>query len=315
MDKNIVLNRIKHGGVLFDGAMGSMLIAEGLPPGKPPEEWNVTRPSVISEIHAAYLDAGADVIGTNTFGGMPSRLAGFGLGDDTRAINAAGVRLARDAVSKYNSIHDTCAPCSSPGNTSRPTKRENFVALSIGPTGKMFPPVGNATEDEIKKDFVDMIDGIDPNVEIILIETMFDIREALAALNMVKRSLSAIVIVTLTYDRNPRGFFTVMGNKVCDSVRLIENAGADVVGANCTLASGDMIDLARILRESTNLPILCQPNAGQPTVRDGVPAYDQTPAEFADDVTQMFDIGINAVGGCCGTTPAFIHEVSTRLSV
>ena len=164
---------------------------------------------------------------------------------------------------------------------------------------------------KIKKDFSGMIEGIDTSVGIVLIETMFDIREALAALDVVKRSLSALVIVTLTYDRNPRGFFTVMGNEVRDSVRVIENAGADVVGANCTLASGDMTDLARVLRESTDLPILCQPNAGQPTVRDGMPAYDQTPAEFADDVTQMFDIGINAVGGCCGTTPAFIREVST----
>jgi 5-methyltetrahydrofolate--homocysteine methyltransferase len=313
--KDIVLNRFKHGGVLFDGAMGSMLIAEGLAPGQPPEAWNASRPSVISDVHTAYLEAGADVIETNTFGGTPSRLAGFGLGDDTRAINAAGVRLANEAITKYYSIQDTCAPCTSPGNTSHPARRENFVALSIGPTGKMFPPVGNATEGEIKRDFEGMIEGTDTSVEIVLIETMFDIREALAALDVVKQSLPSVVIVTLTYDRNPRGFFTVMGNEVRDSVRVIENAGADVVGANCTLTSGDMIDLARILRESTNLPILCQPNAGQPTVRDGLPAYDQTPAEFADDVTQIFDLGINAVGGCCGTTPAFIREASARVSI
>ncbi len=315
MRKQIVLDRITNGGVLFDGAMGSMLIAEGLAPGKSPEEWNITRPSVIRDVHAAYLEAGADVVGTNTFGSTPSRLEGFKLGRDAGAINTAGVRLARDAVSRFNSIHDTCAPCGSPGGRTRPGARERFVALSIGPTGKMLPPVGNATEPELEKEFSGMIEGLDAAVDIVLIETMFDIREALIALEVARKSLAAVTVVTLTYNKNPRGFYTVMGNEVCESLRVLENAGADVVGANCTLTSSDMTQLARVLRDGTNLPLLCQPNAGQPTVRDGMPAYDQTPAEFADDVEQMFEIGINAVGGCCGTTPAFIQEVSDRVSV
>lgn len=315
MRKTIVLDRIRSGGFLFDGAMGSMLIAAGLAPGKSPEEWNITCPAVIRDVHAEYLDAGADVITTNTFGSTPSRLDGFGLGNDTGAINTAGVRLARDAVSQFNLMRDTCAPCSIAGTQPRPDTRERLVALSIGPTGKMLPPVGNATDDEIKSEFTGMIEGMDALPDIVLIETMFDLREALIALEVVKQSLAAVIVVTLTYDKNPRGFFTVMGNEARQSVGVLEDAGVDVVGANCTLTSAGMVDLARVMRGSTSLPILCQPNAGQPTVRDGAPAYNQTPSEFADDVERMFETGINAVGGCCGTTPEFINEVSDRVSV
>ena len=314
MKKDLILERFRKGGVVFDGGMGSMLIAKGLLPGKPPEEWNVTRPSDVRDVHLGYLEAGADVVGTNTFGSTPARLGGFGI-TDAAAINTAGVRLALDAVSQFNLRRDRCAPCATPGHHSRRVTGQKLVALSIGPTGMMLPPVGGATQDDLDTEFSAMVQGIEEAVDIVLIETMFDIREALAALTAVREILETVVIVTLTFSRNPRGFYTVMGNEAAESINKIEGAGADVVGANCTLTSSDMVDLARTLRECTTLPVLCQPNAGQPAVREGVPVYDQSPADFAVDAARMFEIGINAVGGCCGTTPDFVREISARVPI
>jgi 5-methyltetrahydrofolate--homocysteine methyltransferase len=187
-----------------------------------------------------------------------------------------------------------------------------MVALSVGPTGKMLAPVGDATTDNIATDYREQMKGITENVDIVLIETIFDIRESLIALKTAKQFFAGPVAVTITFDKNPRGFFTVMGDEAGETMRRLQNAGADLVGANCTLTSGDMKDLARTLRDSTDLPILCQPNAGQPNIRDGIPVYDQTPREYADDMIQLLELGINAVGGCCGTTPEFIREVFRR---
>jgi 5-methyltetrahydrofolate--homocysteine methyltransferase len=121
------------------------------------------------------------------------------------------------------------------------------------------------------------------------------------------------VVVTLTFNKNPRGFFTIMGDEVAPSIGRLEKAGADVVGANCTIASREMLELAPLLREATSLPVLCQPNAGSPTVKKGIPVYEQTPEDFAGDAIRLFEMGINAVGGCCGTTPEFIREVARRM--
>jgi 5-methyltetrahydrofolate--homocysteine methyltransferase len=300
-----ILRQFHNGGVLFDGGIGTMLIAMGLQPGMPPEEWNRTHPSEVRRIHTGYLEAGADVIETNTFGGTPSRMKSFGLADAAADLNNAAIRLAKEAVEEFRRHHF------------RRKDREfshtpRFTALSLGPTGKMMPPVGDATDDEIKTEFRGQLEGIHDTFDLILIETMFDLRESLLALEIAKEIKKAPVAVTLTFNQNPRGFFTVMGNEAAEAMATLGGAGADIVGANCTLTSVEMTKLARVLRDSTDLPVLCQPNAGQPTIRDGVPVYEQTPREYADDMSQLFDIGINAVGGCCGTTPEFIRELFHR---
>jgi methionine synthase I (cobalamin-dependent) len=286
-----LLERFAKGGLLFDGGLGSMLIAAGLTAGAPPEEWNHSHPDTLLRIHKAYLEAGSDFVSTNTFGASPSRLRTHGLEDSQHDLIAAGIRLAREAADDY----------------------EGLVALSIGPTGKMFPPVGSASEEEIREEFAAQFHNIDDRVDLVLLETFLDLREAFIALEVAKSMLSQPVGVSLTYNRNPRGFFTIMGNEVSDSVTRLEAAGADIIAANCSISSGDMLDLADVMRSATDLPILCQPNAGNPVIRDREAVYDQTPEQFADDAVRLFDKGVNAVGGCCGTTPDFIREVARRM--
>ena len=309
-----VLDRISEGRVLFDGAMGTMLIARGLSLGRPPEQWNLDHPSLVRDVHLAYVQAGAEVIGTNTFGGSPGRLASFGLGRPAGKFNTAGVLLARDAVSVVAGTRETVDDEDRDAPLRGSPVPSRFVALSIGPTGKMLSPVGKTPPEEITDEIAEQVLGTKTPYDMILLETMFDLREALLAVAAAKKHASVPVAATLTFMKNPRGFFTIMGDEPSIAMRKLEAVGADVVGANCTIASAEMIELARKIRESTDLPLLCQPNAGKPRVKDGLPVYDQTPAEFARDALALFAAGINAVGGCCGTTPQFIREVRAGMS-
>jgi 5-methyltetrahydrofolate--homocysteine methyltransferase len=290
--------RFQAGGLLLDGGMGSMLIGEGLEAGGPPEEWNRSRPDVIKKIHGAYLDAGAMVIETNTFGATPSCLGRHGLGDETAVLNIAALDLARSAVSEHRQTYA--------GGT------EPLVALSVGPCGKMLAPVGEATEAELAGAFGAQLSSMDATrpPDLILIETLFDLREAQVALKVARECTTVPVAVSLTYNRKPRGFFTMMGDEAAAAVRTLEAAGADIVGANCSLEGEDMVALARVLRRGTGLPLLCQPNAGSPALRDGRPVYEQTPDRFAEHAVRLFDMGVQAVGGCCGTTPDFIRALA-----
>ena len=282
--------RLKRGRLLFDGGMGTMLIAAGLAPGACPEEWNRDRPKVVRDIHAAYLDAGAEVITTNTFGATPTRLEGYGLGREVGAINNTAVDLAWEAIA------------ASGAHSGR------YVALSVGPTGKMLPPVGSANESEIKAEFLAQLQSVEQPVDLVLGETFFDIREAVAALSAARRYVDAPIGIGMTFNKTPRGFFTVMGDTVPDAMARLEAAGTDFLAVNCSIDSADMIELASEMRSCTTLPCLCQPNAGQPTVLGGKPVYAQTPGSFARDVVRIFESGIEAVGGCCGTTPDFIRS-------
>jgi 5-methyltetrahydrofolate--homocysteine methyltransferase len=178
----------------------------------------------------------------------------------------------------------------------------------------MLPPLGAATEEELAAEFSAQIESAHEDVDLVLLETMYDLREAVIAFNAARAIVSVPVGCTLTFDRKPKGFFTIMGNEAERSVQIMEEMGVDFVGANCTLTSGDMIECASVIRRATALPVLCQPNAGRPSIENGVPVYAQSPGEFAADIMVMLGQGISAVGGCCGTTPDFIRAVrSLRL--
>jgi methionine synthase I (cobalamin-dependent) len=301
MAPDSIMERFSQGRLLFDGAMGSMLIGHGLATGWPPEEWNASRPDVVAGVHRAYLAAGAEVLESNTFGATAGRLAAHGLADDAVALNAAAVRLTREAIA----AHERRAPAN----------RCRFVAFSMGPSGKMLPPVGSADQTQIRDEFLEQLRSVSTTVgpDLVLVETMLDLREALIALDVSKNTVDVPVAVSLTYNRNPRGFFTVMGDEASAATKQLEAAGADVIAANCSISSQDMLDLARLLKNSTSLPVLCQPNAGNPGVRDGMPVYEQTAQEFAKHALELLDLGVEAVGGCCGTTPEFIRHVSDAL--
>lgn len=297
MSLSTIMERFAEGRLLFDGGMGSMLIGLGLPAGWPPEEWNVSHADAVTGVHRAYLGAGAEVVETNTFGATPGRLATHGFAQNVAEFNVRGVRLAREAIEKSEQQSgDNC---------------RRFVAFSMGPSREMLSPVGSADQAQVRNEFLEQLQSIGEHdtPDLILIETMLDLREALIALEVSKNTIDVPVAVSLTCNRNPRGFFTVMGDEASFGAKQLEAAGADVIAANCSISSRDMLELATVLRDSTALPLLCQPNAGNPGVRAGIPVYDQMPEEFAEHALELLAVGVNAVGGCCGTTPDFIRHV------
>ena len=273
--------------VIFDGAMGTMLMAAGLKAGESPELWNIEKPSFVTDIHRKYYEAGSDVVHTNTFGGNIIKLADRGLSDKMENINVEAAKLAREAC---------------------PTGK--FVAGDIGPTGKLIKPLGDLVVEEAEEAFFRQAQAlIKGGVDLISIETMFSLEEALSALRAARRLGDVLVIAALTFNRTKKGFFTMMGEGVRQAVSAFEEAGADVIASNCSLGSGDMIDLTKELRAATRRPILVQPNAGKPETQKGVTFYRQTPAEFAEDGKEIRNSGADMIGGCCGTDPGFIRSL------
>jgi 5-methyltetrahydrofolate--homocysteine methyltransferase len=297
MQKHDFLETIKRKVVLFDGGMGSMLIAAGLTRRDVPEAWVLSKSEKIGEVHAAYLEAGAEVVTTATFGASRLKLAASEAGKalDVARVNEKGVEIARKALERSG-------------------KRERFVAGDIGPTGLFFPPVGALKADQARAAFREQAKALAvAGVDLFIIETMYDLREAVEALRAVKEVSNLPVVVTLTFDRKPRGFFTMMGDAPESATEALLKEGASVIGANCTLQSGDMIALAEEFRFLTSAPLAFQPNAGRPVMEHGVAVYKQRPGEFAEDAVKIVAAGANAVGGCCGTTPEFIREVHATL--
>ena len=282
-----ILELAKKKTVIFDGAMGTMVMAAGLKAGESPELWNIEKPSLVAEIHRQYYEAGSDAVHTNTFGGNAVKLADRGLAEKTEKINVEAARLAREAC-----------------------PAGKFVAGDIGPTGKLLKPLGDLAIEEAEEAFFRQAQAlVKGGVDLVSIETMFSLQEALAALRAAKKLGAVTVIAALTFNRTKKGFFTMMGEGVRQAVSAFEEAGADVIASNCSLGSSDMIDLTKELRAATRRPVLVQPNAGKPETQMGVTFYRQTPAEFAQDSKEIRNSGADMIGGCCGTNPEFIRSL------
>ncbi|HTM01005.1 MAG TPA: homocysteine S-methyltransferase family protein [Candidatus Omnitrophota bacterium] len=288
-----LLERLRRGPcLLLDGGFGSELIARGLEAGASPDRWTLERPADVLGVHRAYVEAGTDAIHANTFGANRARLERYGLAGRIEEINHAAVRLAREAGARY-------------------------VFADIGPSGEHLPPVGRGTPDEWRRVFEEqgrILAGTD--VDAFHVETMTDLREGLAALESLRRAAPGIpVLVSLTFERKKRGFFTLMGDPIAGSLARLRDAGAAVVGANCTLASGDLRDLAREALASTDALLAFQPNAGMPALAGGRTTYAQSPSEFAEDLAPLaIAPRVAALGGCCGTDPRFIRALRARMS-
>jgi methionine synthase I (cobalamin-dependent) len=287
------LHRLVHGPrILLDGGLGSELIARGLPAGACPDLWTLDRPEEVCSVHRGYAEAGSDAIHANTFGANAARLACFGLADRIEEINRTAVDLARRAGAPY-------------------------VIADVGPTGEYLPPVGHGDRDQWRRHFIQqgkILAGT--GIDAFHIETMTDLREALVALEALQEAAPEIpVLASLTFERKKRGFFTIMGDPLGPSLARLWEAGAVAVGANCTIASGDMRDLARSVLASTNVPLVFQPNAGVPEWTDGPTRYAQDPEEFAEDLSSLLsEVRVVALGGCCGTDPRFIAALRVRMS-
>jgi 5-methyltetrahydrofolate--homocysteine methyltransferase len=287
MQTKTILDLMKDMIVIFDGAMGTMLMAAGLNSGDIPELWNIEKPDIVMNIHQQYYNAGAHVVHTNTFGGTALKLQLKGHSDKMEAINTAAVKLARTVCPK-----------------------DAFVAGDLGPSGKMLKPLGDTEFETLEETFyLQAAALLKGGADLISIETMFSLDEAVAALRGAKRAGDCPVIAATTYNKTPNGFFTIMGESVEQCVAAFEKEGADVIASNCTLGSRDMIDLTKVMRDLTSKPILLQPNAGKPVQQAGGVIYKQTAAEFADDIRQIIRAGANMVGGCCGTNADFIKAM------
>jgi len=271
--------------LIADGGWGSEFLSRGLGRGEVPESWNIRRREGVYAVAEAYVKAGAEVILTNTFGGSPLKLSKAGLSDKTADINRLGAEISKEAAGD-----------------------RALVFGSIGPTGEFMAPVGKVTETDLIKGFAEQVKSLAAGgVDGIVIETMMDLGEARAALRAAKENSSLPVAVTMTFNKNPRGYATLMGIRPEQAVAELEKGGADIVGANCGAGIEDIIVVAQQIRPVTSLPIWCKPNAGLPEVVDGNTIYREAPDRMASRLKGLVEAGASIVGGCCGTTPAHIR--------
>lgn len=286
--KNL-LKRLKDEEILVaDGAMGTMLMDFGFKPGEPPESFNLTHPEVLEEIASLYLDAGADIIQTNTFGASPLKLSFYSLEDKTEEINRNAVLSVRKVV----------------GDSA-------FVSASCGPSGKLLKPYGDTEPEQIYNSFERQINIlISSGVDIICIETMTDLCEATLAVKAAKTvSPSTPVMATMTFDPTPRGFYTVMGTNIESAVKGLQETGADIIGSNCGNGIENMIRIAKEFRDYSRLPLIIQSNAGIPEMKGDKPLYPETPEFMAEKAKELISAGVSIIGGCCGTTPEHIRAM------
>jgi len=288
-----LLDRLHLGEILVaDGAMGSLLIERGLQSCQCPEELNLTRTDLLEEIAGLYLDAGADIIQTNTFGGSPLKLAAYSLEDKASLINRNAITAVRNAVGD-----------------------RAYVSASCGPSGRLLQPYGDTAPAVILESFeVQMQAFAEAGCDAVCIETMMDLQELLLALSAAKKMTADIpVMATMTFEATPRGFFTIMGNTVEKAAHALEEAGADIIGSNCGNGIENMIRIAVEFRKHTALPIIIQSNAGLPEMRNGEVFYPETPDFMAEKARELADAGVSIIGGCCGTTPEHIRRIRSSL--
>ena len=284
-----LLTRLRAGDVLVgDGAWGTLLMARGVRPGEAPESLNLTRPRVIEEIALLYLEAGADLITTNTFGGSPARLRQFGLDGETEAVNRAAVEAVRRAA-----------------------RGRAYVSASVGPSGHLLKPYGDADPADIGAGYERQIRAlVEAGADLVCIETMTDLAEAALAVRAARTVAPDLpVMATMTFETTRRGFFTVMGVSVAQAIRGLSEAGADILGSNCGNGSAAMVAIAGDFKALTGRPIAIQPNAGLPEPQDGSLVYPETPEFMAEQARGLLAAGVAIIGGCCGTTPAHIRAL------
>lgn len=269
--------------LVFDGAMGTMLQAAGLPPGGCPEVWNVERPDVVAGVHRAYVDAGAHIVETNTFGGNRVKLRHYGLERRVGEINGQAVSLARQAVGD-----------------------RALVAASLGPTGLFVEPLGDMTFQEAYDVFAEQAEACAAaGADLFIVETMADLGEARAAVMAAKERTGLPVVAQLTFAEGGRTF---TGTDPETAVLVLASAGADVVGANCSVGPAELLGVVERMADVGRVPVSVQPNAGLPRLVGGTETvFPLGPEEFASWGPRLVAAGASLVGGCCGTTPEHIR--------
>ena len=276
--------------LISDGAWGTQLAERGLAAGECPELWNRERPDDVKAVAAAYVEAGSDIILTNTFGGSRLKLAKDSLGDEVADLNRLGASISRGAAGQ-----------------------NALVFASVGPTGEFMEPLGTISEAEIVACFAEQVKAlVEGGADGIVIETMTDLAEAKAALRAVREASSLPAVVSMTFERGARGFATMMGVGPERAAAELEEAGADVVGSNCGSGIENMIEVARLMRSATGLPLWIKSNAGLPELVEGKTVFRETAEEMAGRFAELVEAGASVIGGCCGTTPDHIRALAAQ---
>lgn len=276
---------IKNNIVYLDGGMGTLLQKSGLQPGELPERWNISHPEVIKEIHKSYYDSGSNIVNTNTFGANSLK---FGT-DELSEIIYHAVKNADEARKASSG------------------KQEKFIALDVGPTGKLLKPLGDLDFEDAVKAFAEVISlGVKYGVDLITIETMNDSYETKAAVLAAKENSDLPIIVTNAYGENGR---LMTGADPAVMATMLEGMGVDAIGANCSLGPKQLMGVMDELLKYCSVPVAFKPNAGLPKSDGKVTYYDVDAEEFAQDIKLAVSNGVRIVGGCCGTTPEYIKKV------
>ena len=280
---------LKDNLVILDGGMGTLLQMAGLAPGELPEVWNLTHPEAVTSIHRAYFDAGSNVVNTNTFGANALKFSTPELDDIIRAA----VENARTAARTSNG------------------EQEKFVALDMGPTGKLLKPLGDFDFEAAVAVFAETVKlGVKHGVDLITIETMNDSYETKAALLAAKENSDLPVLVSCAFGEDGK---LMTGASPAAMVAMLEGMGADAIGVNCSLGPKALAPVVREYLRLSSVPVLLKPNAGLPAVVEGETVYNVSPAEFARDVAALVHDGVRVAGGCCGTTPDYIRALTAAI--
>ena len=271
----------------MDGAMGTELINMGLQVSDCPHRWNVERWEDVRAVHKGYLEAGADILLTNTFGANEYRLALFGLEDEVYELNHAGVEVARGIVD-----------------------RSYLIAGDIGPTGYLLKPYGNFEPSDFVQCFRNQAVALEESdIDLYVVETQSDPREALAAVNGIRRVSKKPIIVNFSFSLGKNGYRTVMGTSPDEALKALLGKDIQGFGVNCGEGMERYMELVKMVRKMTRLPIMAKPNAGIPELIQGEVRYTETPEDFRKMVPELLDAGVDLIGGCCGTTPTHIKVI------